>query len=164
MQHRPDQTGPTLKDGEALDRLVDRAERWAKTYRRIDDDESQWEADYEAKFRPEAERLAAECTPRARAFAAVDWIMAVLVWLLVAGIVLGGSILLIRPSATWFWIFVGVAALIAVIGIGYVHYDTTSPARAEAKLEQKTEWLLGAAKRRAFADLRDRASERGGER
>ena len=161
MQYRPDDSGPQLKDGEAMDRLIDRTERWARSYPNLTADEAKWETDFDAKFRREAEQLAAQSTPKARPFVLVDWIMAVLLWLIIAGIVLGGSILLMRPEPLWFWIFVGVAVAIAVIGIAYVRYDTTSPARAERKLEQKTEWLLGATKRRALADLRDRAAQRG---
>ena len=160
MTHRPIDSGPTLKDGEAMDRLLDRTERWAKAYSHLDAGEHRWEADFDAKFRREAEQLAAECTPKARSFVVADWIMAVLLWLIIGGIVLGGSILLMRPDPFWFWVFVGVAVAIAAIGIGYVRYDTTSPARAERKLAQKTEWLVGATKRRALADLRERYAAR----
>lgn len=159
MQLRPDEPGPKLKDGEALDRLVDRTERWAKGYPHIAADEDRWTADFESRFRRDAEQLAVDCTPKARTFTVVDWVMAVLVWLIIAGIVLGGSILLMQPGPVWFWMFVGVAVAIAVIGILYVRYDTTSPVRAEAKYQQKVEWLLGASKRRAFAILRERAAK-----
>lgn len=161
MQQRSDGRAgaPILKDGEALDRLLDRTERWAASYAHVGD-ESRWEADFDAKFRKEAETLAAQSTPRARAFGIVDWLMAVLLWLIIAGVVLGGSVLLMRPDPFGFWLFVAAAVLIFAIGVGYVYYDTTNPKRAERKLADKEAWLLGATKKRAFATLRERAARR----
>ena len=137
---------PELKDGEALDKFLDRVERWAKGYPHPHDREKAV-SDYEAKFADDAHDLAGKCTPKARPFETVDWIASVLMWLIVAGIVLAGSILLMQPDMLWFWIFVGVAIAIFVIGVGYVYFDTTNPKQAERKREQKAEWLIGAGRK-----------------
>lgn len=149
---------PPLKDGQALDRLIDRTERWAASYPHIAADRSRWQTDYEAKFRREAEQLATQSTAPARAFGPKDWILAVLLWLIISGGVLAMSILLMRPDPLWFWVFVGVAVAIFIIGVGFVYYDTTTPARADKRLAEKEEWLLSAARKPAFAKLEQRAA------
>ena len=150
---------PQLKDGEALDRLVDRTERWAASYPHIADP-SRWDGDYEAKFRREAEQLATQSTAPAREFGVKDWILAVLLWLIMGGGVLALSILLMQPDQFWFWVFVGTAVGIFVIGVAYVYVDTTSPKRAEQRRRNKIEWLLGAARKPAYATLETRAAAR----
>lgn len=149
---------PALKDGEALDRMLDRTERWAKSYAHPADLDRA-ATDFDAKFRREAEQLASQSTPRARKFGLADWLMAVMLWLIIAGIVLGGSVLLMQPDMGQFWIFVAAAVVIFVVGLAYVYFDTTSPKRAERKLADKVEWLLGAAKKRSFATLAERAAK-----
>ncbi len=149
---------PQLRDGEALDEFLTQVERWAKRYPHPHDRERAG-ADYESKFTDTAAELAAKCTPKARKFAVVDWIAAILMWLIVAGIVLALSILLMQPDMLWFWIFVGVAVAIFGIGVGYVYFDTTSAAHAEKKTEQKAKWLLGAGRKQLqlFLDERTEA-------
>lgn len=146
---------PQLRDGEALDQFLAQVERWAKKYPHPDDRERA-DADYDSKFTESAHKFAGKCTPKARSFAVVDWIAAILMWLIVAGIVLAMSILLMQPDMLWFWIFVGVAVAIFVIGVGYVYYDTTSPAQAERKLDQKAKWLLGAGRKQLTVFLDER--------
>ena len=81
---------PLMKDGQALDRLMDRAERWAASYPKVGDRDA-WDADYDAKFRREAEQLAQQSTLPAREFRTKDWILAVLLWLIIAGGVLASG-------------------------------------------------------------------------
>lgn len=150
---------PQLKDGQALDRLSEQAERWARGYKHIDD-ETKLRADFDAKFRHEAGQLAARCTQPARRFGVKDWILAVLLWLIIAAGVLMASIFLMQPDMTWFWIFVAVAIVIFVLGVALVYRDTTSTARAEKRLHDKTEWLLGASLRAAESVVRERRTKR----
>lgn len=146
---------PTLKDGQALDRLGDRAERWAKKYAKVDDDAA-FRADYDAKFRPEAEKLAAQCTLPARSFGLKEWIIALPLWLIVAGGVFGFSVLIMQPDGPWVWLFAAVAVLVFVGGFGAVYLDTTSEKRAAKRLRDKTEWLLGASRKSANTVLQNR--------
>ncbi|KAB1642676.1 hypothetical protein [Gulosibacter chungangensis] len=137
---------PLMKDGEAVDRLSDRVERWAKKFQRANDEEGFLEG-FEAKFRPEAEELARQCTPPARPFGLKEWIIAVPLWLILGAIVFVLSLLVMQPTGIWLWLFAAVGVLIAIIGIGYVYFDTTSEKRAAKRLADKTEWLLGVARR-----------------
>ncbi|MFD2757200.1 Asp23/Gls24 family envelope stress response protein [Gulosibacter faecalis] len=151
---------PPLKDGQALDKLSALAERWARSYREVDD-ETKLRADYDARFRRDAEQLAAQCTAPAREFSVRDWILAVLLWLIIAGVVLLGSMLLMPPpTAGWFWGYAGVAVVIFGLGLGLVYRDTTSEPRAEKRLREKTEWLLGASLRAAESVVRERRAKR----
>lgn len=150
---------PQLKDGQALDRLSDQAERWGRGYKHIDD-ETKLRADFDAKFRREAEQLARQCTQPARPFGVKDWILAVLLWLIIAGGVLAASIFLMQPDQLWFWVFVAVAAVIFVLGVALVYRDTVSEPRAEKRLKDKTEWLLGASLRAAESVVRERRAKR----
>lgn len=151
---------PELKDGEAADRFAAQVERWARGYRNLDD-EAQLRNDYGAKFRPEAERLATACTAPARVFEARDWVLAVLLWAIIAGGVLLGSILLMKPEPLWFWVFVGVAVAIFGIGLALVYRDTTSEKRAQQRLREKTNWLIGLGLRAAEKVVRERRAKRG---
>lgn len=137
---------PTLKDGAALDQLSDSVERWAKKYPHPEDREARHSA-YREKFLPQAQRLAAQCTAGPRPFTGKDWILAVLLWLIVAGTVLALSVLMMQPAGGWFWFFVAVAVVIFVAGLVTVKIETSSPARARAKYASKIEWLLAAAER-----------------
>lgn len=144
---------PQLKDGEAVDRLGDRVERWAKKYPK-QDDETAFLADFDAKFRPEAEKLAAQCTPGARPFGLKEWIIAVPLWLILGAGVFVVSLLLMEPQGAWLWLFAAVAALIVVIGILYVYVDTTSERRAQKRYADKVEWLLNVSRRTATDTIR----------
>lgn len=150
---------PMLKDGQALDRLSEQAERWGRSYKHVDD-ETKLRSDFDAKFRRDAEQLAARCTPPARPFGPKDWLLAVLLWLIIGGGVLAASIFLMQPDMFWFSVFVAVAIAIFVIGIGYVYYDTTNEKRAAKRLHDKTEWLLGASLRAAESAVRERRAKR----
>ncbi|MDJ1371853.1 SdpI family protein [Gulosibacter molinativorax] len=144
---------PTLKDGQAVDQLSDRAERWAKKYKN-QSDEKQFLVDFDAKFRPEAAKLAAQCTVGARPFGLKEWIIAVPLWLILGAIVFFGSVLLMQPTGVWFWVFLVVAVLIAIVGIAYVYYDTTSEKRAAKRLADKVDWLLGVSRKTATDTIR----------
>lgn len=151
---------PPLKDGEAVDRLGDRAERWAKKYPMPKDDAS-FRTDFDAKFRPEAEKLAVQCTPGARPFGLKEWIIAVPLWLVLGAGVFLLSNLVMQLQGVWVWIFAAVAALIAVIGIGYVYFDTTSEKRAQKRYADKVEWLLNVARRTASDAMRGNTTTKG---
>lgn len=144
----PASGAPLLKDGQAVDRLSDRVERWAKKYRKSDGDSTFLE-DYDAKFRPEAEQLAAQCTPGARRFGLKEWIIAVPLWVILGAMVFALSLFVMQPEGVWIWVFAAVAVLITLIGIAYVYFDTTNTKRAEKRLADKTEWLLGVGRRTA---------------
>lgn len=147
---------PILKDGAALDRLSDAVERWAKKYPHPEDQDARHTA-YREKFLPQAHKLAAQCTPGPRSFTGKDWILAVLLWLIIAGAVLALSVLFMQPAGGWFWFFVAVAVVIFVAGIATVWFETASPARARAKYASKVEWLLGAAERTGNSILNERS-------
>lgn len=145
---------PTLSSGKALDTLTEQAERWASGYRGYEP--AKFQRDFDAKFEPVAERLAEQSTLGARGLQRKDWIMAVLLWLIIAGGTLALSILLMQPDRLWFWVFVGVAVAIFVIGLGTVYWDTTSEARAAKRLRDQRSWLLQSARRAAERVARGR--------
>ncbi|MGO1545230.1 MAG: hypothetical protein ACTHXA_12925 [Gulosibacter sp.] len=151
----PGAAAPPLKDGEALDRLSDRAERWAKKYAQPNDEDA-FRADYDKKFRSEAEDLATKSTQGARPFGLKEWILAVPLWLILAGGAFVLSILLMQPDTLWFWIYAAIAVLIFLAGIGAVYFDTTSEKRAQKRHADKVEWLLNASRRNAMDVLRGR--------
>lgn len=145
---------PTLSSGKALDKLTEQAERWASGYRGYEPEK--FERDFDAKFGPEADRLAEQSTLAARGFTRKDWLMAVLLWLIIAGGTLTLSILLMQPDVLWFWVFVGVAIAIFVIGLSIVYWDTTSETRAAKRLRDQRTWLLQSARRAAERVVRSR--------
>lgn len=142
-----------LKDGEAVDRLGDRVERWARKYKQPENSES-FAADFDAKFRREAEQLATQCTPGARKFGLKEWLIAVPLWMFLGAIVFLLSITVMQPEGAWIWVFAAVAVLIMILGIGYVYFDTTSEKRAEKRYADKVEWLLNVTRRTATDTLR----------
>lgn len=152
--------GPTLKDGQALDRLSDKAERWAKKQPAIEDREA-FRAEFDARFRPEAESLADQCTLGARPFGVKEWILAVPLWLILAGGVFLLSWVFMQPEGVWLWVFATVAALIFVLGFGAVYVDTTSERRARKRYDDKVEWLLGISRRTAEDVLNKRSGAKG---
>lgn len=143
-----------LSSGKALDALIASAERWASGYRGYESEK--FERDFVAKFDGEATRLAEQATLGAREFTRKDWILAILLWLIIAGGTLALSILLMQPDRLWFWVFVGVAVAIFAIGVGVVYWDATSPARAEKRRNDMRTWLLQNAQRAAERLVRDR--------
>ncbi|MFD2674774.1 hypothetical protein [Gulosibacter bifidus] len=139
--------GVQMSRGQALDTMIEKAERWANGYRGYEP--AKFERDFVAKFSDEAERLAERSTLGTREFGKKDWLLAVLLWCIIAGGTLTLSILLMQPNQTWFWVFVGVAVAIFAIGLGTVYWDTTNPKRAEKRRKDQRTWLLQTAQRAA---------------
>ena len=146
---------PPLRDGQALDRLVEQSVRWARSYAHLDD-ESRWQADFDAKFGADTARLARECTAPARRFTLFDWVVGVALWTVLGGIVYAATMMLMQPQGMWGWFAVGAGAAVFVVGLGYIYFETTTEWAARRRLAQKERWLAGAASRQAFDVLRRR--------
>ena len=146
--------GPEMKDGQALDRLTEHVESWARSYRHLDDPD-RWDGDFAAKFESEANDLARRSTPRARPFAARDWILAIVLWGLIAGTVWVFSYYVMQLDGTWPIVFAVFAVLIAAVGIWQSYLEVTSEKREADKLVKKQQWLLGVTRKvshRVFAE------------
>ncbi|WP_068492926.1 hypothetical protein [Pseudoclavibacter helvolus] len=148
--------GSVLKDGEAMDLLTDRAERWAGKYKNLSDPE-RWRSDYDEHFTAPALQLAKRCTLEARPFGAKDWILAFVLWFLIGGTVFLASNFLMQLEPTWQIVFAIFAALIAVVGIVQSYLETTSEKRAAKRLSAKHEWLLNVSRKAALATLNSRS-------
>ncbi|KAB1656895.1 hypothetical protein F8O01_09635 [Pseudoclavibacter chungangensis] len=149
-----------MKDGQALDRLTENVETWAKSYRHVDDEE-RWERDFLAKFDSQAADLARRSTASTRSFGARDWILAVVFWSFLAFVVFIGSVLLMQLEGTWRIVFAVFAALIAAVGIWQSYLEATSVKRHADKLEKKREWLLGVTRKVMTRTLVERRTARG---
>lgn len=148
--------GSVLKDGEAMDMLTERAERWAAKYKQLSDPE-RWRSDYDEYFTAPALRLAERCTLAARAFGPKDWILAFVLWFLIGGTVFLASNFLMQLEPTWQIVFAVFAVLIAAVGIVQSYLETTSEKRAVKRLAAKHEWLLNVSRKAALATLSSRA-------
>ncbi|PPG04265.1 hypothetical protein C5E06_05590 [Pseudoclavibacter sp. RFBI5] len=148
--------GSVLKDGEAMDMLTDRAERWAAKYKNLSDSE-RWRSDYDEHFDAPALQLAKRCTLEARPFGVKDWILALVLWFLIGGTVFLASNFLMQLEPTWQIVFAVFAVLIAVVGIMQSYLETTSERRAAKRLAGKKDWLLSVSRKAAMATLSSRA-------
>lgn len=158
MSKQPTPQGPTLKDGQALDRLTERTEEWARSYGRIRD-ESRWADDFDARFAKQADSFAEQCTPAARRFTARDWILAIVLWAMIAMIVFVGAVVLLSLQGTTTLVFLAFAVLVGVVGLWQTYLETTSEARAAKKLEKKREWLYSVSRKAAMSILQQRAAK-----
>lgn len=151
--------GPELKDGQALDRLTESVEKWARSYNRLDDAE-RWDEDFRNRFASSAKTLARKSTPEARPFGVRDWVLAVVLWLAIGAFVFIGSILLMQLDGTWRIVFAVFAGLIALVGIWQSYLEVTSAKRAADKLAKKEEWLLAVSRKSMTRILNERLARR----
>lgn len=157
---RPQQgQGPELKDGQALDRLTERVESWARSYRFLDDPD-RWDTDFAAKFEREAGDLARRATPEPRPFAARDWLLALVLWGLIAGTVWVFSYYVMQLDGTWPIIFAVFAVMIAAVGIWQSYLEVTSEKRYTEKLAKKEQWLLGVSRKASHRIFAERQAKR----
>lgn len=151
---------PELKDGQALDRLTERAERWARSYRHADDVERR-ERDFAERFEGEAADLARRSTGAARPFEPRDWVVAIVLWCLIGAVVWLFSVFAMSLDDTWRIVFAIFAALIAAIGVWQSYLEVTSERRAADRLAKKERWLLGVSRKAAERIFAERAATRG---
>lgn len=159
-QNRPSGQ-PELKPGKALDLLTEKVEKWAQSYRHLDEPD-RWDTDFQAKFQDDAAALARRSTAEARRFEARDWFLAILLWALIGGIVWVFSFLVMQLEGTWPIIFGVFALLVAIVGIWQSYTETTSEKRAADKLAKSEQWLLGVTRKAANRILTQRAAARAG--
>lgn len=151
---------PELKDGQALDRLTERVERWATSYKHLDDP-ARWDTDFQTKFEPDASDLARRATAEARPFAGRDWVLAIALWGVIGGIVWIFSTFVMALDGTWRVVFAIFAALLAAVGIWQSYLEVTSEKRVADKLAKKEQWLLGVTRKVANRILGERAAAKG---
>ncbi|GGA76704.1 hypothetical protein GCM10011490_29340 [Pseudoclavibacter endophyticus] len=151
---------PELKPGKALDLLTEKVEKWATSYRRLDEPE-RWESDFEARFRREAAELARRSTAEARRFEARDWFLAVILWALIAVMVWLFSVFVMQLDGVWPLVFAAFAVLVGAVGVWQSYLEVTSEKRAAGKLAKNEQWLLGVTRKTANRLLSQRAAARG---
>lgn len=151
---------PELKDGQALDRLTERVEAWARSYSRLSERE-RWDADFADRFQAPAADLARRTTPAARRFGARDWVLAIAVWVFIAGAVYVFSFYVMQLDGVWPSIFAVFAVLIAAVGVWQSYLEVTSTKREADKLAKKEQWLLGVTRKTAHRILGERAAAKG---
>ena len=149
--------GRPMPDGKALDEIIEASEKWARSYRRLEEPEETWKADYEARQAGLIDRLAEQTTAPARPFQARDWILAIVLWLLIAMAVFVFSVVVMSLSGTWTIVFGVFALLIAAVGVVQSYRETTSGPRAAKRLAATRERIEGVGRRAALDLLRERA-------
>lgn len=151
---------PELKPGKALDLLTEKVEKWAGNYRKLGEPE-RWEPDFEAKFARDAADLASRSSASARRFVARDWVLAIVLWGMIAAIVWVFSLFVMQLEGAWPIIFAVFAVLIAAVGIWQSYMEVTSEKRAADKLAKNEQWLLGVTRKTANRILTQRAAASG---
>ena len=158
-------TAPASKpmaDGAALDQMTEAAEAWARKYRNLEGGEDDWRRDFDERHAARAEQLAEASTAPARPFAARDWILGIVLWLLIAAAVFVFSVLVMQLQGTWTIVFGVFALLIAGVGLWQSYAETSSATRAATRLEKKRSWLMDVSRKAAFDVLRGRRDGKDG--